>query len=76
MVHPSGAVYVSQTSPYAAPSTSSSNIYSTPYGGTQQVNSQFGSPPAYDNSAYTNQDNSVVDRKFWVFPYMRIGGKQ
>ena len=66
MFHYSGAsVYVSQTSPYAAPSTSSSNIYSTPYEQTQQVNSQFASPPAYDNSAYTNQDNSAVDRKFW-----------
>ena len=64
----SGAVYVSQTSPYAAPSTSSSNIYSTPYEQNPQFSSQFDNPPAYDNSAYNstyaNPDNSVVDRKF------------
>ena len=68
-VQPIGAVYTNQTSPYAAPSTSSSNIYSTPYGDTQQTNSQFGSPPAYDNSgysSYTNPDSSAVNQKYWA----------
>merc|ERR1712117_518413 len=62
-----GAVYANQTSPYAAPSTASNNIYSTPYGHTQQTNSQFGSPPAYDNSgysSYTNPDSSAVNQKY------------
>ena len=56
--------YTHTASPYAAPSTSSGNVYSTPYGQTQQFNSQYASPPAYSNSAFTNQDSSNVDRKF------------
>ena len=62
-----GADSVSQTSPYAVPSTSSSNTYSSPnYGQTEQFNSQYSSPPAYSNSAHTieDKDTSVTDRKF------------
>ena len=58
--------YTQMASPYAAPPTSTSNIYSTPYGQTPHFNSQFVSPPAYSNSSFANQDNSFVDRKFWV----------
>ena len=53
--------YSPMASPYAAPS--SNNIYSTPYAPTQQFNSQYASPPAYNSSAFTNQDTSYVDQR-------------
>ena len=55
--------YSQVASPYAAPSSSSNNIYSTPYATTQQFNSQYASPPAYNSSAFTIQDTSYVDQR-------------
>ena len=53
--------YSPMASPYAAPSSSSSNnIYSTPYAQNQQFNSQYASPPAYNSSTFTNQDTSYA----------------